>query len=328
MRKGIVVLLAVVALSLFTTVAVLAQVPEDDVLSGEQCGMCHPNEHADWASTAHPNSLENLRASGHAAESCLHCMSTDYRYDNTLTVDTAQYGVTCVACHTPHETPGDANPVIEDVAALCKDCHNAGLEQGATAEPGMTLRYTVKEMMGGYGAIGVEGAPSPHDIACNTCHLEGHLYVPEQSACDTCHGGAATIEEAGQAVRDFVETTGAIEGLAEGWPAAYTNYTMLANDDSGGIHNPPYAAAIVAAAEAELQEPPATTPEPTAEPVATEEPEATEEPAATAEPEATPEPVQLPTAGGVPVDAPTLLVLSGFLTLLGGVGAYIWDRRR
>ncbi len=322
MRRFIVVVLAIVALSLFTTVAVLAQVPEDDVLSGEQCKMCHPNEHADWASTVHPNSLENLKATGRAAESCLHCMSADFRYDNTLTAETAQYGVTCVACHTPHETPGDANPVIEDVAALCKDCHNAELEEGATAEAGTTLRHSIKEMMGGYGAIGVEGSPSAHDVGCNTCHLEGHKYVPEQSACDTCHGGAATIEEAGAAVRAFVETTGAIEGLAEGWPAAYTNYTMLANDDSGGIHNPPYAAAIVAAAETALQEPPAATPEPTAEPAATEEP------AATAEPAATPEPVQLPTAGGVPVDEPTLLVLSGFLTLLGGVGAYLWDRRR
>jgi predicted CXXCH cytochrome family protein len=318
MRKFIVVVLAVVALSLFTTVAVLAQVPEDDVLSGEQCKMCHPNEHADWASTLHPNSLENLKATGRAAESCLHCMSADFRYDNTLTAETAQYGVTCVACHTPHETPGDANPAIDDVAALCKDCHNAELEEGATAEAGTTLRHTVKEMMGGYGAIGAEGTPSAHDIACNTCHLQGHLYVPEQSSCDTCHGGAVTIEAAGAAVRAFVETTGAIEGLAEGWPAAYTNYTMLSNDDSGGIHNPTYAAAIVAAVEAALQEEPAATPEPTPE-----EPAATPEP--TPEPE---EPTQLPETGGVPVDAPTLLVLSGFLTLLGGVGAYVWDRRR
>jgi hypothetical protein len=314
MRKFIVVVLAVVALSLFTTVAVLAQVPEDDVLSGEQCKMCHPNEHADWAGTAHPNSINAVKESDHGSEDCLHCMSADYRWDETLTVETAQYGVTCVACHIPHETPGDANPAIDDVAAVCKDCHNAHLEEGATAEAGTTLRHSVKEMMGGYGAIGAEGTPSKHDIACNTCHLEGHKFVPAQSTCDTCHAGAVTIEAAGAAVRAFVDTTGAIEGLAEGWPAAYTNYTLVANDDSGGIHNPTYAAAIVAAVEAALQEEPAATPEPTPE-----------EPAEPAEPE---EPTQLPETGGVPVDAPTLLLLSGFLTLLGGVGAYVWDRRR
>jgi predicted CXXCH cytochrome family protein len=87
-------------------------------------------------------------------------MSADYRWDEELTVETAQYGVTCVACHNPHDTPGDGKPAIADVAALCKDCHNAHLEEGATAEAGTTLRHSVKEMMGGYGAIGVEDTPS------------------------------------------------------------------------------------------------------------------------------------------------------------------------
>jgi len=90
MKTAMVVALAVLTLPLFTTVAVLAQVLEDDVLSGERCKMCHPIEYADWVSTLHPNSLENLKATGHAAESCLHCMSADYRYDNTLAAETAQ----------------------------------------------------------------------------------------------------------------------------------------------------------------------------------------------------------------------------------------------
>jgi predicted CXXCH cytochrome family protein len=47
-----------------------------------------------------------------------------------VTVETFKYGVTCVACHTPHDTPGDDKPAVADVAALCKDCHNATWKKG------------------------------------------------------------------------------------------------------------------------------------------------------------------------------------------------------
>jgi hypothetical protein len=311
MRKFIVVVLVVVALSLFTTVAVVAQVPEDDVLSGDQCMMCHPNEHADWASTGHPNSINAVKESDHASEDCLHCMSADYRWNEELTVETAQYGVTCVACHTPHDTPGDDKPAIADVAATCKDCHNAHVEEGATAEAGTTLRHAVKEMIDGYGAIDAEGTPSKHDLACNTCHLQGHLYVPEQSTCDGCHGGAVTIEESGAAVRAKVEEVMAMEGLADSYPAAHTNITMLSSDDSGGIHNMPYAVAIMAAIDNQLAQEPAPAP--------TEEAPAEEAPA--------PEP--LPETGGTPlVSGSALLMLTGTLSVMGGLAAYAWNRRK
>ena len=59
--------------------------------------------------------------------------------------------MTCLACHNPHDTPSDNKPAIADVAAVCKDCHNAHLEEGATAGAGTTLRHSVKEMIGGGG---------------------------------------------------------------------------------------------------------------------------------------------------------------------------------
>jgi len=315
MKKALVATLVIVSLFLISG-TVLAQGLEDDVLSGEQCKMCHPAEYDQWAGTGHPNALEALRESGHGSEDCLHCMSADYRWDETLTLETAQYGVTCVACHTPHDTPGDAKPTIADVGALCKDCHNAELEAGATAEAGATLRHAVTEMMGGYGAIGAEGSASVHDMACNTCHLQGHLYVPEQSACDGCHGGAQTIEAAGAAVRAKVEEVGAIEGLADKWPAAYTNNSLLSSDDSGGIHNAAYAAAIVAAIDAQLAEAPLEVVEEEVVEEAVVEEEVVEE---AAEPEA------LPVSGGVPLATPGLLVIAGSLSVMG---AYALRRRK
>jgi predicted CXXCH cytochrome family protein len=313
MKKALVATLVVVSLFLISG-TVLAQGLEDSVLSGEQCKMCHPAEYDVWASTPHPNSITAVKESDHGSEDCLHCMSADYRWDETLTVETAKYGVTCVACHTPHDTPGDAKPAIADVGALCKDCHNAELEAGATAEAGATLRHAVTEMMGGYGAIGAEGSASVHDAACNACHLEGHLFVPAQSVCDTCHGGAVTIEDAGAAVRAKVAEVGAIEGLVDKWPAAYTNNTLLSSDDSGGIHNAAYAAAIVAAIDAQLAEAPL---EVVVEEVVAEE--VVEEVAVVEEP------VALPESGGVPLATPGLLVIAGSLSLMG---AYALRRRK
>jgi predicted CXXCH cytochrome family protein len=307
------------ALLLLVTAVAWAQVPEDDVLSGEQCKMCHAEQHEEWMGTLHSSALEGLKTSDHAGDSCLECHSTDYIYDNTLTLETAQYGITCAACHTPHDTPGDDKPAIADVGELCKGCHNADLAAGEMPEPGATLHHPTSSMMAGSGAIGVESVPSAHDVDCITCHLEGHQFAPAQSACDGCHGGAATIEDATAAVSAKLEEYGAVEGFAESWPAEYTNYTLVMNDGSNGIHNPGYAAAIVAAIDAALAEP-------AAEEAAPEEAAPEEAAPEEAAPE---EPVELPTAGGVPlVGGPALLLLSGSIALAGGLGAYAWNRRR
>jgi predicted CXXCH cytochrome family protein len=312
MKKILVATLIVAALCLAMVTVVAAQAPDDAELSGEQCKMCHAEEYEVWAATAHPNSINAVKESDHGSEDCLHCMSADYRWDETLTVETAQYGVTCLACHDPHETAGDAMPAIDDVAALCKDCHNAHVEEGMAAEPGTTMRHAVKEMMEAYGAVDAEGTVSPHDASCTLCHADGgHEFIPTQASCDGCHGGAAVIEESGKAVRDFIAANIETEGLSDKWPAAYTNLTMLNSDDSGGIHNPAYAAAIVAATEAQLA----------AEPLEVVEEEPAEEPAVEPEPE-------LPETGGVPVAGPALLLLSGTLALAGGLGSYVWTRRK
>jgi predicted CXXCH cytochrome family protein len=300
LKKIFAAVLVTGALLLFTIAGAMAQLPEADVLSGEQCQMCHADEYDVWAATNHPKSIEAVKASDHASESCLHCMSADYRYDETLTVETAQYGVTCVACHAPHDTPGDDKPAIADVAALCKDCHNAHLEEGAAEfEAGATARHPSKEMMAGLGAIGVASTPSKHDIACNTCHVAGHKYEPAQSACDGCHGGSQTIEAVAAQFAPRLAELGAMETLADDYPAAYTNYTMLLNDKSNGSHNFAYATAILAAINSEVGMAAAAA-----------------------------EPAQLPESGGATplTGSPGILVIAGLLALMGGLALFAWDR--
>ena len=319
MKKFLVAMLLVAALSLIAVAVTYAQVPEDAVMSGEQCKMCHAEEYEVWAGTPHPKSIDAVKSSDHASEDCLHCMSGDYRNDESLTVETFKYGVTCVACHAPHDTPGDDKPHIEDVAALCKDCHNAHLEEGvAEFEAGATARHPSKEMMAGLGAVGVTSTPSKHDLDCNTCHLEGHKYEPAQSACDGCHGGAATIDDVTAPFDARLEELGAMEALADEYPAAYTNYTMLSNDQSNGIHNNAYATAMLAAIDTVLAGPPA---------VVEAEEEAEAEEAAETE-EAAEAPAVMPVSGGVAVSGPAVLLLSGLVSLAGGLGAYVLGRRR
>ena len=77
MKKILLATLVVAALSLTLVAAVSAQVPEDDVLSGEQCKMCHAEQYEVWAGTAHPNSITAVKESDHGSEDCLHCMSAD-----------------------------------------------------------------------------------------------------------------------------------------------------------------------------------------------------------------------------------------------------------
>jgi len=302
MRRFLVYTLTAIALSLLTVAAISAQGPDDVQLSGEQCKACHAEQYEVWAATAHPKSIEAVKASDHASESCLHCMSTDYRYDETLTVETAQLGVTCLACHAPHDTPGDDKPKISDVSAVCSDCHNGQLEEGATEfEAGNTVRHPTKEMMAGLGAVGVASTPSKHNIACNTCHLEGHKYEPAQSACDTCHGGDKTIEGVAASFTSRLEELAAMEPLADDYPAAYTNFTMLSNDKSDGVHNPAYATAMLNAINSALGEAPAAV-----------------------------TPAELPSTGGEIAGVLSLAATGGglMLTLLGACMALIGRRRR
>ena len=115
---------------------------------------------------------------------CLECHSADFRIlkeagENPTSAD-AQYGITCVGCHTPHEntTEGGAwdeewTPQLRTGSAqtLCIECHNGELPEGATASPGAEIHHPMKEMMAGYGAIGVTEIPSPHEGECVKCHM-------------------------------------------------------------------------------------------------------------------------------------------------------------
>jgi nitrate/TMAO reductase-like tetraheme cytochrome c subunit len=164
-------------------------------------------QYPEWASEgpanalSHANALETLTSEpfwGFMSESdkqaCLECHSADFRImkeaGKAVTSADVQYGVTCVGCHAPHEAGKvkgvwdeefDAQLAMSDPddtngSDLCTQCHNAEIPVGQAATPGEDIHHPMKEMMDGYGAIGVPKTPSVHKGKCIQCHMPPTSY--------------------------------------------------------------------------------------------------------------------------------------------------------
>ncbi len=101
-------------------------------------------EFSDWSKTKHAQSLKLLLQKSHQQPQrgelkaeCLHCHSTDYRHaakNEKPSLESAKYGVTCVACHEPHGHD-KTRPAYGDGRKQCSGCHIDSLAR-ITAETG------------------------------------------------------------------------------------------------------------------------------------------------------------------------------------------------
>ena len=253
----------------------------------------HHQQYMEWENSAHARALDDLIASGHAQDFCLKCHSEDARRLEGVTVDTAQFSITCTTCHDPH---GSDQPrgLIQEAYDTCVQCHNGGTQGGTQPiEAGATVHHPMQEMFEGVGALGVEGTSSPHFSAasgpiCTSCHfvktaksavpgdITSHWLKPiepgeavegEPDSCTGCHTGQgealqATIEsrqseiKAGlEELKTLLEQTKDEKGETDAWKTAYTNSTFVEADGSFGVHNYPYAKAILAASKDMLAAP-------------------------------------------------------------------------
>lgn len=110
--------------------------PKDDKKSkffwGNGIAKNRHQEFGDWSKSKHANALKKLKEEhikggdrGELTDECLHCHSTDYRHadkDKKPTLDTAKFGVTCVACHEPHGRD-KLLPHVGDGVTQCGGCH-------------------------------------------------------------------------------------------------------------------------------------------------------------------------------------------------------------
>jgi mono/diheme cytochrome c family protein len=153
-------------------------------------------QYPEWAGSLHANSLSDLKAAvpvQFISNSCLKCHSADYQITQAAGKTTpnaaqAQYGDTCVSCHTPHDagkTNGVWDPAFDtqlvgnpdNPSDLCTTCHVAQSETGAEitasneAVPGTTMYNDQKQIMAGVGAIDVPNMPGVHEGKCVDCHM-------------------------------------------------------------------------------------------------------------------------------------------------------------
>lgn len=234
--------------------------------SAELCGGCHTGSHHptydEWEVSAHAEALDSLRESGHARDSCLECHSADYWYDREVTIDDAEYGITCVMCHFAHGSNFD-HQLREEGEKLCSLCHTDGGSQ-----PPSTPHHSQDEMLLGYGGYewpGESYGNSPHTYAiderCMYCHMytkgfeseedpaiTGHSWEPNIAVCRECHTGANNFNvHGGQTrIRNLLNRLKAeLDQQQNEEDPTYLNalfdYNFVSNDKSSGVHNFDYA---------------------------------------------------------------------------------------
>lgn len=171
---------------------------------------------------------------------------------------------------------------------LCANCH-----QGRTAIPAAAADGTIKVdsthwgvhhgpesdmLLGVGGSPDVAGAPSPHYSAvkdtCVACHMGGeavnHTFTPNVAYCQTCHSGAKDFDMKGAvtaldakvaALKAALTKAGLLDKtgapIVGNYPAAKAgalwNYLLVTEDKSHGVHNMPYANALMDASLAALK---------------------------------------------------------------------------
>jgi hypothetical protein len=267
----------------------------------------HHMQSNEWLLSGHSSALEDLKGSDAAEDQCLSCHSTDYRWaaewqdavssgeragdaPDVVTLDTAQYGVTCVSCHTVHlpttaegELATGTDPSLllaKDPYAVCITCHQDTEMDGG-------IHHPVQEMFEGRNIIEqVSGVPSWHFVAeggprCTNCHMPnvpvtdlggtraGHIFLPlmpgvtagiegVQDTCSACH--AEQADPAGlQALIDDIQadtqarldqSRSALTDNNPEWVRQALDF--VDGDSSLGIHNYFYTDALLDAVEAEL----------------------------------------------------------------------------
>jgi hypothetical protein len=256
--------------------------------------------------SAHSTALTSMRESEFADESCLQCHSGDFRWTQAfieffdseglegdppepITLETAQFGVTCVNCHDPHIRDDQVTPFSDDPYGLCTDCHSNPTESD-------TIHHPVREMFEGTTLVSeVDGIPGAHFSAeegprCITCHMPevpvanagtrashnlnpiipGEVENAPPDACSNCHEDL-TAADLRSLVRDTQERTSerlsvafarlsSVEEPEAGTPereqydAIRAALTFVQGDASLGVHNYDYTDSLLRMAEQRLSQ--------------------------------------------------------------------------
>lgn len=157
----------------------------------DSIGMRANMQYNEWLHGGHAGALDYIKDSDAADETCLACHSGDAALNAALTaahesgereglppdavtVDSAQYGVTCVNCHFGHASE-IGNTLREEPYALCTSCHQNTPEG---------IHHPVQEIF--------EGQPLVEGISADA---SSHFSSEEGADCIACHMTAVPIED-------------------------------------------------------------------------------------------------------------------------------------
>lgn len=249
----------------------------------------------EWLESGHANALTVLQdGEAEVQPECLSCHSSDYRQNQAwitaiesgeregdlpevLTIETAQYGVTCTTCHGLHVETEEDFMLVASADELCAECHqNTDLTEG--------LHHPVVEMYQGLPLVeGIAGKPGSHFTSeegptCTTCHMTevpasdgtrtSHalsVVMPngdvnlDTDSCTSCHDDLSPEYMASFITQTQEETKhrimvaqSAIENLVEVPTWINEALTFVENDGSYGVHNYAYTDTLLDAVEVEL----------------------------------------------------------------------------
>lgn len=254
---------------------------------GAPVAMHHKGAVPQWEASGHATALTTLVNSGHAQDRCFECHSTDYltaeESGKAFVAKEATSAITCVTCHDPHGSsiPGQLRKEAGD---LCSSCHTGDIPEGQTLKPGSAAHHPQKEMLAGYGAIGVTNTAGAHtDLTCVECHMTGANHqmkvlkpsdvigTTTKDTCTTCHTSStpesrdaylsawqdSTETKLAALKADIAVIDAALKAnanalsaeLKAGYDAAKTNTSMVEADASKGAHNFEYTTKILASAK-------------------------------------------------------------------------------
>jgi predicted CXXCH cytochrome family protein len=256
--------------------------------NGTSCEICHapsgathPHQAGSYQISAHANSLTDMRSSGHAGSSCMHCMSTEgfIHQDEDFDPAGAFNPIGCPACHAPHDEWSEDGPAMiraVNNTQLCAQCHVG------SRHTTYNIWYGGSHHLAGVECVDCHGYDLTNKSDTSTYFLNHTFAVNPDIACgqsDECHEGmeewalnqlemkheafAALIEEIldeADALTTIVETYNATAGADHELVAEIVDIiddvesvvTAQEGDLSGGFHDSAGMMEALNAAYAEL----------------------------------------------------------------------------
>ena len=178
--------------------------------------------------------------------------------DGTV-IDYGDGSNTCINCHQSRRTgPEDDGAGMFTVSNTRFNPHNA---------PQANLLEGIQGMLipGSEAYPGSGTAAHRTGSTCVSCHMgettdgtDGlHTWVPTENACITCHTNGSPSQDFltadMAALKGLLESVGILANDDQSVPGTYTireseafwNYILILKDGSEGVHNPPYAKALI-----------------------------------------------------------------------------------